>query len=104
LAISHFPLLLILLGVGLACPRSIGPTMCTEVKHAGVGRARQRCGGTSTDSRSSGMAVRRGSKPGQGILSPGDGPVLVLGSRPHERLARGQVGPATRFWPKMVLE
>jgi hypothetical protein len=63
--------------------------MCTEVKHAGVGRARQRCGGTSTDSRSSGMAVRRGSKPGQGILSPGDGPVLGLGSRPRERLGQG---------------
>jgi hypothetical protein len=82
--ISPFLLLLILLGVGLACSQSFGPTTCMDVKFAGVDGVRQWRGATGADSRSSGTAGRRGSEPGQGILSPRDGPVLGLGCRPHE--------------------
>jgi hypothetical protein len=97
LEISPFPLLSILLGVGLACPQSFGSTMCTEAKPARVGGARQQRGDTGADSRSSGTVAGRGSEPGQGILSPREGPVLGLDSRPRGRIGRGQAGPVIGF-------
>jgi hypothetical protein len=74
------------------------------VKPAGVSGARQRRDGMGADSRSSGTMARRGSEPGQGILSLGDGPVLGLSSKPHDRFGWSQAGPATGFWPKTILE
>jgi hypothetical protein len=81
LGLCPIPFLSILLGVGLACPKSLGSTTCMEAKPAGVDGVRQRCGGTGVDIQSSGTSAGRGSEPGQGILSPVEGLVLGLGRK-----------------------